>query len=45
MKVEVDVISGDTFIRKPEAAKAVSRAPDDGHGNAQNMLRGACITK
>jgi len=45
MNVEVEVFSAtaentstSTFIRKPEAAKAVSRAPDDGHCNARNML-------
>jgi hypothetical protein len=27
-----------TFIRKPEAATAVWRAPDDGHCDARNML-------
>jgi len=34
-----------TFIRKPEAVTAVWRAPDDGHGNARNMLSSVCTTK
>ena len=34
-----------TFIRKPEAATAVRRAPDDGHNNARNMLSSICTTK
>jgi len=34
-----------TFIRKPEAATAVWRAPDDGHSNARNMLSSVCTTK
>ena len=37
--------STSTFIRKPEAATAVSRAPDDGHCNARNMLSSVCTTK
>ena len=37
--------STSTFIRKPEAATAVWRAPDDGHSNARNMLSSACTTK
>jgi hypothetical protein len=37
--------STSTFIRKPEAAMAVWRAPDDGHSNAQNMLSSVCTTK
>jgi hypothetical protein len=37
--------STSTFIRKPEAATAVWRAPDDGHGNARNMLSSVCTTK
>jgi len=35
--------STSTFIRKPEAARAVWRAPDDGHCNARNMLSGSFI--
>ena len=31
--------------RKPEAATAVWRAPDDGHCNAQNMLSSICTTR
>jgi hypothetical protein len=31
--------------RKPEAATAVWRAPDDGHFNARNMLSRVCTTK
>jgi len=31
--------------RKPEAATAVWRAPDDGHNNAWNMLSSICTTK
>jgi len=31
--------------RKPEAATAVWRAPDDGHNNARNMLSSVCTTK
>jgi len=31
--------------RKPEAAMAVWRAPDDGHSNARNMLSSVCTTK
>ena len=34
--------STSTFIRKPEAATAVWRAPDDGHCNARNMLSSIC---
>jgi hypothetical protein len=34
-----------TFIRKPEVATAVWRAPDDGHNNARNMLSSVCTTK
>ena len=37
--------STSTFIRKPETATAVWRAPDDGHSNARNMLSSACTTK
>jgi len=37
--------STSTFIRKPEAATAVWRAPDDGHGNARNMLSSVSMTK
>ena len=42
MNVRVAVFSAvttatSTFIRKPEAATAVLRAPDDGHNNARNM--------
>ena len=37
--------STSTFIRKPEAATAVWRAPDDGHSNARNMLSSVCTTK
>jgi len=37
--------STSTFIRKPEAATAVWRAPDDGHNNARNMLSSVCTTK
>jgi len=37
--------STSTFIRKPEAATAVWRAPDDGHCNARNMLNSVCTTK
>jgi hypothetical protein len=33
------------FIRKPEAATSVWRAPDDGHCNARNMLSSVCTTK
>ena len=33
------------IIRKPEAATAVWRAPDDGHNNARNMLSSVCTTK
>ena len=54
MNVEVDVLSAvsttaentspSTFIRKPEAATAVWRAPDDGHNNARNMLSSVCTT-
>jgi len=31
--------------RKPEAATAVWRAPDDGHRNARNMLSSVCTTR
>jgi len=34
-----------TFVRKPEVATAVRRAPDDGHNNARNMLSSVCTTK
>jgi len=34
-----------TFIRKPENATAVWRAPDDGHCNARNMLSSICTTR
>jgi len=37
--------STSTFIRKPEAATAVLRAPDDGHCKARNMLSSVCTTK
>jgi len=37
--------STSTFIRKPEAATAVWRAPDDGHCNVRNMLSSVCTTK
>ena len=37
--------STSTFIRKPEAATAVWRAPDDGHCNARNMLSSVCTKK
>ena len=37
--------STSTFIRKPEAATAVWRAPDDGHCNARNMLSSICTTR
>ena len=37
--------STSTFIRKPEAATAVWRAPDDGHNNARNMLSIVCKSK
>jgi hypothetical protein len=37
--------STSTFIRKPEAATAVWRAPDDGHSNVRNMLSSVCTTK
>ena len=37
--------STSTFIRKPEAATAVWRAPDDGHCNARNTLSRICTTK
>ena len=37
--------STSTFIRKPEAATAVGRAPDDGHCNARNMLSSVGTTK
>ena len=53
MNVEVEVFSAvvaentstSTFIRKPEAATAVWRAPDDSHSNARNMLSSVCTTK
>ena len=57
MNVEVEMFSAvvkpttaentstSTFIRKPEAATAVWRAPDDGHCNARNMLNSVCTTK
>ena len=52
MNVEVEVFSAtaentstSTFIRKPEAATAVLRTPDDGHNNARNMLSSVCTTK
>jgi hypothetical protein len=56
MNVEVDVFSAmvglsaentstSTFIRKPEAATTVCRAPDDGHNNARNMLSSVSTTK
>jgi hypothetical protein len=31
--------------RKPEAAMAVWRAPDDGHNIARNILSSVCTTK
>ena len=34
-----------SYVRKPEAATAVWRAPDDGHDNARNMLSGVCTIK
>jgi hypothetical protein len=34
-----------TFIRKPDAATAVWRAPDDGQCNARNMSSSICTTK
>jgi len=37
--------STSTFIRKPEAATAVWRAPDDRHNNARNMLSSVYTTK
>ena len=37
--------STSTFIRKPEAATAVWRAPDDGHFDVRNMLSSVCTTK
>jgi len=37
--------STSTFIRNPEAATAVWRAPDDVHNNARNMLSSVCTTK
>jgi hypothetical protein len=37
--------STSTSIRKPEAATAVWRAPDDGHSNVRNMLSSVCTTK
>jgi hypothetical protein len=50
--VEVKVFSAtaentstSTFIRKPETATAVRRAPDDGHCNARNMLSSVCTTR
>jgi len=52
MNVEVEEFSAvaentptSTFIRKPEAATAVSRASDDGHSNARNMLSSVRTTK
>jgi hypothetical protein len=42
------IVNRNTFFyddRKPEAATAVWRAPDDGRGNAQNMLSSVCATK
>ena len=37
--------STSTFIREPEAATAVWRAPDDGHSDARNMLSSVRTTK
>jgi hypothetical protein len=37
--------STSTFIRKPEAATAVWRAPDDRYCNARNMLSSVYTTK
>jgi hypothetical protein len=47
MNVEVEVFSAvvGLLVRKPEAATAVWRAPDDGHSNARNMLSSVCTTK
>ena len=45
MNVEVENTSTSTFIRKPEAATTVWRAPDDGHFNARNMLSSVYTTK
>ena len=54
INVEVEVFSTvtmaentstSTFIRKPEAATTVRRAPDDGHCNALNMLSSVSTTK
>jgi hypothetical protein len=44
MNVSAENTSTSTFIRKPEAATAVRRAPDDGHGNARNMSSSICTT-
>jgi len=46
MNVQVEVFSAVVgLLRKPEAATAVSRAPDDGHYNTRNMLSSICTTR
>jgi hypothetical protein len=37
--------STSAFIRKPEAATAVERGPDDGRNDARNMLSSVYATK